>query len=258
MKLLMNLHDKQKGFTLIELLVVISIISLLSTIVLASLASAKEKAQIAAGQTFENTLLQSLGSKALGSWAMSEGSGTVIQDVLGSQTGSAIGTTWTQGINGRTALGFNGSTSYVQVPVSSFISGFENAITISAWVKLNAAGSNWTPISTKEGAGGRSWWFGFFPGSTSMIHWSNNGGTMSSNDLSCIIPDALNTWRHIAVSYKSGVGRKMYVDGKLICQDPTVTGQLPITPTVNILIGGGSYQPINGIMQNFRVYADAI
>lgn len=42
----MNTISKTKGFTLIELLVVIAIISLLSSIVMASLSSAKQKAQI--------------------------------------------------------------------------------------------------------------------------------------------------------------------------------------------------------------------
>ncbi len=40
-----NLQNRKKGFTLIELLVVIAIIGLLSSIVLASLASAKNKAK---------------------------------------------------------------------------------------------------------------------------------------------------------------------------------------------------------------------
>jgi len=43
----MTYKKSQKGFTLIELLVVISIISLLSSIVLTSLASAREKAKVA-------------------------------------------------------------------------------------------------------------------------------------------------------------------------------------------------------------------
>lgn len=44
---------RMQGFTLIELLVVISIISLLSSVVLASLSSARDKARVAAGRQFE-------------------------------------------------------------------------------------------------------------------------------------------------------------------------------------------------------------
>jgi prepilin-type N-terminal cleavage/methylation domain-containing protein len=40
----MNIKDQKKGFTLIELLVVISIISLLASVILASMASARQKA----------------------------------------------------------------------------------------------------------------------------------------------------------------------------------------------------------------------
>ena len=47
----LSLRNKNKGFTLIELLVVISIISLLSTVVMASLNSARTKAQEAAIKT---------------------------------------------------------------------------------------------------------------------------------------------------------------------------------------------------------------
>src|SRR3989344_5438428 len=47
-------YQKTKGFTLIELLVVISIISLLSSIVLSSVSSARDKARIAAGKQFDS------------------------------------------------------------------------------------------------------------------------------------------------------------------------------------------------------------
>lgn len=55
-----NEINSKKGFTLIELLVVISIIGLLSSVVLASLNVAREKANISKAQTEVRTLYQSL------------------------------------------------------------------------------------------------------------------------------------------------------------------------------------------------------
>lgn len=56
----MKSKSKQNGFTLIELLVVISIVGLLSSIVLASLKSAREKAQIAKFKQEMNSLRSAL------------------------------------------------------------------------------------------------------------------------------------------------------------------------------------------------------
>ena len=51
---------KNKGFTLIDLLVVIAIIGILSSIVLASLSTAREKAQVAAFKSEMSSLLPSV------------------------------------------------------------------------------------------------------------------------------------------------------------------------------------------------------
>lgn len=62
------MKHKNKGFTLIELLVVISIIAVLSSVVMASVASAREKAKVAA---FSQNLREF--SKALGIYKLDTG-----------------------------------------------------------------------------------------------------------------------------------------------------------------------------------------
>ena len=69
---------RSKGFTLIELLVVISIISLLSSVVLASVSTARERAQIAAGQRFQASLYNFLGESPHIYWRFNEGSGLAL------------------------------------------------------------------------------------------------------------------------------------------------------------------------------------
>ena len=52
--------DSSRGFTLIELLVVIAIIGVLSSVVLASLGSARQKGQIAAARSEMNTFVKAI------------------------------------------------------------------------------------------------------------------------------------------------------------------------------------------------------
>lgn len=127
-------NQRSRGFTLIELLVVISILGLISSVALANLQTAKDKAKVAAGEQFHATLASSLGAETVAQWKFDEDVGTIASDSSGNGRDGVInGATYTSvGISGS-ALSFDGN---------DYITGddFPNPgaggnVTIIAWVK---------------------------------------------------------------------------------------------------------------------------
>jgi len=74
---------KNKSFSLIELLVVIAIIGLLASIILVSLKGVREKAEIAKGLEFSQSIQHALGADAVGIWSFDEDSGSTANDNSG-------------------------------------------------------------------------------------------------------------------------------------------------------------------------------
>ncbi len=133
------------GFTLIELLVIISILGLISSVALANLQDAKEKAKVAAGEQFHATIYHSQGDHTVGIWEFDEGNGSVASDSSGNGLEGVInGATFVSGLNG-TALSFDGN-DYIAPPEGGEIfpnPGNNGQMTVITWIKpANAATPN--------------------------------------------------------------------------------------------------------------------
>ena len=133
---------KNKAFTLIELLVVIAIIGLLASIVLVNLTGQRQKARIARGLQFSQSLHHALGAYAVGVWRLDEGSGTTAYDSSGYKNegtlynfNSPYGWTDDTPSGQGYALSFDGVDDYVEVLNITDMLGLSQ--TISFWYKID-------------------------------------------------------------------------------------------------------------------------
>jgi prepilin-type N-terminal cleavage/methylation domain-containing protein len=121
----------KNGFTLIELLVVISIISLLSSVVFASLSDAREKGRIAAGQKFDSSVDHSIRDTLILEWSFennfndSSGRGNV-------PTPHNSPTFTPEGMKGN-ALSLNGSNQWIGFSGGVFPDAGQCDFTITMW-----------------------------------------------------------------------------------------------------------------------------
>lgn len=246
---------RNKGFTLIELLVVVSIISFLTSVVLASLNTAREKARIGAGLRFSIHTYRAFGADAVLIWDFDESSGNAT-DISGNGnngvfTNGASRSSDTPYSRGS-SVSLNGSTQYVTAPDSTSLN-VTGALTLAAWIKPTAIGGDYkTIVSKRQNTNPTSY----------QMYLGNNDGVLSyynGTQYRSGYTPRTNVWTHVAITLNGG-RLTMYADGKEIYGTTGVA--MPSSTSGALSVGvPGSYTSaefFQGYIDDVRVYTQSI
>lgn len=249
------IYKKNKGFTLIEILVVIAIIGLLSSVVLASLNSARDKARLAAGKQFDANVLHAVGDQLVRQWTFDD-----ISSPWADSSGLAHNGTCTNcptinvGYNGKTAYNYNGSNKINIGTGNSFFP--MPTFTICTWIKSPGLALGMTR------SGILSITYGI------VLGLNANGGFYTNLDDGSIIQRVDTTgnlydnkFHHLCMSY-DGLKRNMYVDGSIKLSASATWLGTTRWPTDSANIGTDNNDPsvasFNGIIDDIRIYSSTI
>jgi prepilin-type N-terminal cleavage/methylation domain-containing protein len=119
-----------KSFTLIEILVVIVVIGIISSFIIVGLSSVSDKANIAKGQAFSNSLRNSLLMNLVSEWKLDGNTNDSWGVNNGSVVGSPVYKTISDCVN-KECVELNGTTDYISL---NSVTSFANEFTITAWV----------------------------------------------------------------------------------------------------------------------------
>jgi len=248
----------KKGFTLVELMVVISIISLLSSVTLAGLNTAREKARVSAALQFATSVDHFLGADAVGIWRLDEGSGVGPTVDTSGYNNHAIfenSPTWTAGVTG-TGIDLSNS-SHLRVPNNARLNFGAGNFTISAWFKTTNTSNFGIVVHRGAGVGG---WSIQGEGNRLLFacYCNVTGGHRTEN-----VSFRDGRWHHLTFT-RLGESVNFYLDGRKLAmfQGGSGAGGDFITENFDYRFGAdatpGPADFLEGQMDDVRIYAAAI
>lgn len=236
------------GFTLIELLVVIGIIGVLSSIVLVSISTVRDKARLAAGKHADANILHGIGDQMVAEWKFDKTTDLTLDTSLLGHNLTTIGTpTNTSGYNGNNAQNVNAS-SYYTFNNLSLNTNTEEKTTVTFWMYWN--GNNGTMPFGFDSLYDLYFVSGYFGFNT----FSSDLWGIYSNGLS-------NRWVFVVAVFNNGdVSKsKLYIDGaeQKMASLRSALGNKSVSSSGLVGAGPNSYRFVDKI-DDVRIYTSSI
>jgi hypothetical protein len=198
-----------------------------------------------------------------------DGSGDTITENIGGNDGKlgnidGANPIWVDGPDARfgTALEFDGTTNFVEIPFNLSPQATDGAITIAAWVNVHATAldahdQTRQPVVMK-GNGTDGWEYALYihdDFSVGFSVWNCGGSGVSEPNGGELTPDK---WHYVAGSFEAGVGSKAYIDGELVAEAEANANE-PCDGNANIFIAHREDgQFLNASIDEVRVWNEAL